>query len=255
MAAKSGATGIYAGSTADAFNADAANGAVGASEDALELEAEVIESDCVECASGAEDGEGDVESAAGNNNGSTGSGESSGDDNGSGTSADDDSGQAPIEVELTVAKKLASDMHDKYMRLQAEWDNFRKRTASEREQERIRASEKLVVDLLPVLDDLDRAIDHAKESGEGGTLTDGVEAIRTKFLNILAKSKVQEIEALMQPLDLEKHQAVGTQDDSSVPEETVVQVFQKGYVMGEKVLRPAMVITSKGGAPRPKEEN
>lgn len=162
--------------------------------------------------------------------------------------------ETPIEVELAVAKKLAADMHDKYMRLQAEWDNFRKRTANEREQERVRASEKLVIDLLPILDDLDRAIDHARESGEGGTLTDGVDAIRNKFLNILKKSKVKEIAALNEPLDLEKHQAVGTQDDESVPEETVIQVFQKGYTMGEKVLRPAMVITSKGGPARPKED-
>lgn len=160
----------------------------------------------------------------------------------------------PVEVELVAAKKLASDMHDKYMRLQAEWDNFRKRTASEREQERVRASEKLVKDLLPVLDDLDRAIDHARESGEGGTLTDGVDAIRSKFLNILGKSKVEEIPALNEALDLEKHQAVGTAEDASVPEETVVQVFQKGYTMGEKVLRPAMVITSTGGPARPKED-
>ena len=145
-------------------------------------------------------------------------------------------------------------MHDKFMRLQAEWDNFRKRTASEREQERIRASEKLVKDLLPVLDDLDRAIDHARESGEGGTLTDGVDAIRSKFLNILGKSKVEEISALNEALDLEKHQAVGTTEDESVPEETVVQVFQKGYTMGEKVLRPAMVITSTGGPARPKDD-
>ena len=168
--------------------------------------------------------------------------------------AEDSSGQTPIEVELVAAKKLASDMHDKYMRLQAEWDNFRKRTASEREQERIRASEKLVKDLLPVLDDLDRAIDHARESGEGGTLTDGVDAIRSKFLNILGKSKVEEISALNEALDLEKHQAVGTTEDESVPEETVVQVFQKGYTMGEKVLRPAMVITSTGGPARPKDD-
>ncbi len=168
--------------------------------------------------------------------------------------AEDSSGQTPIEVELVAAKKLASDMHDKFMRLQAEWDNFRKRTASEREQERIRASEKLVKDLLPVLDDLDRAIDHARESGEGGTLTDGVDAIRSKFLNILGKSKVEEISALNEALDLEKHQAVGTTEDESVPEETVVQVFQKGYTMGEKVLRPAMVITSTGGPARPKDD-
>ena len=81
---------------------------------------------------------------------------------------------------FTAIKKEVTDLRDKYARLQAEWDNYRKRTAAERKQERIRASENLVTDLLPVLDDLERAIKHAKDSGEGGSLTEGVEAVQTK---------------------------------------------------------------------------
>lgn len=140
-----------------------------------------------------------------------------------------------------------TELRDRYARLQAEWDNYRKRTQAEREQERVRASENLVVDLLPVLDDLERAINHAKESGEGGTLTGGVEAIQNKFLQILEKHKVQQIEALGKPFDAMQDQAVGTEEDPSVPEETVVKVFQQGYRMGERVIRPAMVVTSTGG--------
>ena len=142
-------------------------------------------------------------------------------------------------------------MRDKYARLQAEWDNYRKRTATERDSERKRAAEKLVTDLLPVLDDLERAIKHAKESGEGGNLTEGVEAIQSKFLQILGKYYVQQIKAEGEPFDAMKHQAVGTQEDASVPEETVVQVYQQGYEMGDRVIRPAMVVTSVGGPARP----
>ena len=147
-------------------------------------------------------------------------------------------------------KAEVTELRDRYARLQAEWDNYRKRTQAEREQERIRASEKLVMDLLPVLDDLERAIAHAKETGEGGTLTDGVEAIQNKFLQILEKHKVTQIPAMGEPFDAMVYQAVGTEEDPSVPEETVVKVFQQGYRMGDRVIRPAMVVTSTGGPAR-----
>ena len=143
-----------------------------------------------------------------------------------------------------------TELRDRYARLQAEWDNYRKRTQAERESERVRASENLVMDLLPLLDDLERAIKHARETGEGGTLTDGVEAIQNKFLQILEKHKVTQIDALDKPFDAMQHQAVGTEEDPSVPEETVVKVFQQGYRMGERVIRPAMVVTSTGGPAR-----
>ena len=106
------------------------------------------------------------------------------------------------------------------------------------------------MDLLPLLDDLERAIKHARETGEGGNLTDGVEAIQNKFLQILEKHKVTQIAALDEPFDAMQHQAVGTEEDASVPEETVVKVFQQGYRMGERVIRPAMVVTSTGGPAR-----
>lgn len=158
--------------------------------------------------------------------------------------ADGDVEPAEEVDELAKAQQEAADARDSYLRLKAEWDNFRKRTAAEREAEKLRASEKLVKDLIPVIDDLERAIEHAKQTGEGGTLTEGVEAVTVKFLQILGKSKVEQIEALGQPFDPNKHQAVGTQPDDTVPEETVVAVYQKGYQMGERILRPAMVVTS-----------
>ena len=155
---------------------------------------------------------------------------------------------------FTAIQQEVTDLRDRYARLQAEWDNYRKRTEANRAQERIRASEKLVTDLLPVLDDLERAIAHARESGDGGSLTDGVEAIQGKLLQILGKHKVQQVPAKGEPFDAMKHQAVGVQEDASVPEETVVEVYQQGYSMGERVLRPAMVVTSTGGPARPAGE-
>ena len=148
------------------------------------------------------------------------------------------------EDELAKAKAEAAEMRDQYLRLQAEWDNFRKRTAAERESEKVRASEKLVKDLVPVVDDLERALEHAQQAGDGGSLTAGVEAVTNKFLQILSKHKVEQIKAEGEPFDPMRHQAVGTQPDPTVPEETVVNVYQKGYQMGDRVLRPAMVVTS-----------
>lgn len=178
--------------------------------------------------------------------------------------ADEDAGQAddvaedadesdgPNIFEAITAE--VTELRDKYARLQAEWDNFRKRTAAERKSERDRAAEGLVTDLLPVLDDLERAINHARESGEGGTLTDGVEAIQNKFLQILGKHKVEQLRAQGEAFDATRHQAVGVEEDASVPEETVVKVYQQGYTMGDRVIRPAMVVTSTGGPERKAEE-
>jgi molecular chaperone GrpE len=144
--------------------------------------------------------------------------------------------------ELEKAKSDAADMRDKYLRLQAEWDNFRKRTAQERADERARAAERLVRELLPVVDDLERAVAAADDS-----VKEGIQAIATKMASVLDKEGVKSIEALDQPFDADKHNAVSTREDTSVPNETVVEVYQKGYTMGEKVIRPAMVVTSTGG--------
>lgn len=151
---------------------------------------------------------------------------------------------------FTAIKQEVTDLRDRYARLQAEWDNYRKRTAAERDAERVRASESLVKDILPVIDDLERAVKHAKDSGDGGSLTEGVEAIMGKMLQVLGKHKVVQIEADGQPFDAMQHQAVGTQEDAEVPEETVVQVYQQGYKMGDRVIRPSMVVTSTGGPAR-----
>lgn len=160
--------------------------------------------------------------------------------------------EAPNLFEAITAE--VQELRDRYARLQAEWDNFRKRTAAERKSERERAAESLVTDLLPVLDDLERAINHARESGDGGSLTDGVEAIQGKFLQILGKHKVEQLKAQGEPFDAMQHQAVGTEEDEDVPEETVVKVYQQGYRMGDRVIRPAMVVTSTGGPQREAEE-
>lgn len=163
--------------------------------------------------------------------------------------------EAPTNDELMEkAQAEAKDWQDKYLRLHAEWDTYRRRTAEQREQERLRAGEKLVEKLLPVIDDFERTIDYAEKNGEAG-LIDGVKAVHSKFVNVLETGGVQVINPAGQAFDALECQAVATVDDASVPDETVHEVYQKGYKMGTKVLRAAMVTVTTGGPKRPKPES
>lgn len=163
--------------------------------------------------------------------------------------------EAPTNDELVEkAQAEAKDWQDKYLRLHAEWDTYRRRTAEQREQERLRAGEKLVEKLLPVIDDFERTIDYAEKNGEAG-LIDGVKAVHSKFVNVLETGGVQVINPAGQAFDALECQAVATVDDASMPDETVHEVYQKGYKMGTKVLRAAMVTVTTGGPKRPKPES
>ena len=163
--------------------------------------------------------------------------------------------EAPTNDELVEkAQAEAKDWQDKYLRLHAEWATYRRRTAEQREQERLRAGEKLVEKLLPVIDDFERTIDYAEKNGEAG-LIDGVKAVHSKFVNVLETGGVQIINPAGQAFDALECQAVATVDDASVPDETVHEVYQKGYKMGTKVLRAAMVTVTTGGPKRPKPES
>lgn len=163
--------------------------------------------------------------------------------------------EAPTNDELVEkAQAETKDWQDKYLRLHAEWDTYRRRTAEQREQERLRAGEKLVEKLLPVIDDFERTIDYAEKNGEAG-LIDGVKAVHSKFVNVLETGGVQVINPAGQAFDALECQAVATVDDASVPDETVHEVYQKGYKMGTKVLRAAMVTVTTGGPKRPKPES
>ena len=152
---------------------------------------------------------------------------------------------------LKKAQADAAEWQDKFVRLHAEWDTYRRRTAEQREAEKSRAAEKLVTNLLPVIDDFERTIDYATNNGEAGLLG-GVEAVHAKLLGVLQKDGVQIIDPKGQAFDALEAQAVATVDDASVPDETVAEVYQKGYRLGAKVLRPAMVTVTTGGPKREK---
>ena len=164
---------------------------------------------------------------------------------------------ADVEDQLEAAKKEASDAKERMLRLQADWDNYRRRTAAERLAEKERAAEKLVCDLLPVIDDMERAIEHAGTTDDDAQLkqfVDGVSAVHAKMLSVLSKEGVEPIDPVGEPFEPLSHQAVGRVEDKEAFDETVAQVYQKGYRMGDKVIRTAMVTVTYGGPKRPAEE-
>ena len=164
---------------------------------------------------------------------------------------------ASVSDDIEAAKAEAAASADRLSRLQADWENYRRRTERDRVTERERACEGLVKDLLPAIDDLERAIAHAQVSAEGNDvaqqLADGVSAVHEKVVSVLEKQGVEVIDPAGQPFNPMDHQAVGRVENADEYDETVADVYQKGYRMGGKVVRPAMVTVTYGGAKRPVE--
>ena len=151
--------------------------------------------------------------------------------------------------ELKRVQAEAADWQDKYVRLHAEWDTYRRRMKEQQKEDRARATEKLVSNLIPILDDFERTVDYAEANGEGG-LIDGVKAVQTKLFDTLVKDGLEVINPVGEAYNALEAQAVATVDDPSTFDETVAQVYQKGYRMGNKVLRAAMVTVTTGGPKR-----
>jgi molecular chaperone GrpE len=155
-----------------------------------------------------------------------------------------------LEAELERARTEAASHMDTALRLQAEFDNYRKRVAREKADLSSRAAERVVSELLPVLDNLERAIDHTLEGGELDQLLKGVEMVHQQVGDVFTKEGVQIVDPFGEAFDPLVHQAVGTQEDPGVPDQTCVKVLQRGYLLGGRVVRPAMVIVSHGGPAR-----
>ena len=157
-------------------------------------------------------------------------------------------------ADIENARAEAQAANERYMRLQAEWDNFRKRTAREREEEKSRAAEALVTKLLPVVDDLERSLDHAAKSapeGEFGEFVGGIQAVYAKLIDVLDRTGVTAIDPAGKPFDMNENQAIAQVEDPTVPANTVRDVYQKGYRMGGRIIRTAMVTVTKGGPAQP----
>lgn len=144
-----------------------------------------------------------------------------------------------LEAELEKKEKELTEANDKYMRLFAEYDNFRKRSAKEKEGIYADAYIDALTQILPVLDNLERAA--AFEGADAATLAKGLELTLKSFAETLSKMGVKEIEAAGKTFDPNLHNAVMHIDDENYGESEVVEVFARGYARGDKVLRHSMV--------------
>ena len=154
---------------------------------------------------------------------------------------------------LELARAEAADYRDRYLRLAAEMDNLRRRTARDVKDAKSYSVAGFARDMLAVSDNLRRALDaipaDARAAGDAGftALVEGVEMTERAMLSALERHGVQKLEPVGQKFDPNFHQAMFEVPNPEVPNNTVVQVVQAGYTIGERVLRPAMVGVAKGG--------
>jgi molecular chaperone GrpE len=148
--------------------------------------------------------------------------------------------------ELAAKDEELKSLNNKYLRLAAEFDNY-KRLAQRDQRDQIRfGNEQLLKELLPVVDNLERAIKAAKDGPAAGGLVQGVDLTLKQLQGVLGKFGVQSIPTMGQPFDPSGHQAVATVSSTDVPDQHVVEEFQRGYRLHDRILRPAMVTVSSG---------
>ncbi len=154
---------------------------------------------------------------------------------------------APSGSETTSMSELQKELQasrDQALRVQAELENFRKRAQRDLEEERRYAQLPLIRDLLPVLDNVERAIEAAEKGGDATGLLTGFKMVAQQLTDTLTRHQCQRIEALHQPFDPALHEAIAQQPSDAFPAHTVLAVAQAGYRLHDRVVRPSQVIVS-----------
>jgi molecular chaperone GrpE len=182
-----------------------------------------------------------VSSAEGNHPGGAGRGKPAQTASGPETSFDE---AGKLEELLKEKTGEAEAYYDKLQRLQADFENYKKRVGRERAEYIKQANEDLIVELLQVLDDLERAVALVGENSTGEQLTEGIRLIESKFKDILGKTGLQEIEALGKEFDPNYHEAVMTTPAEGDEDNRIIEELQKGYLLSEKVIRPTKVVVA-----------
>ncbi len=153
---------------------------------------------------------------------------------------------ANLAAEYDAYKAESEAQHDQMLRTIAEFDNSRKRAEREKEESLKYALESFVKELIPTIDSIERAIQSTKESQDVDALAEGVEMIYKGLLSTLEKRGVTPIEAVNEPFDPMQHEAIMHVESEEVPENNVIEEWQKGYMLHNRVIRPSMVSVSKG---------
>lgn len=147
---------------------------------------------------------------------------------------------------LKAAKEESIENYDRFLRISAEFENYKKRSAREMGEFRKFANESLIKDMLSVVDNLERAVDSSSTDNKASSaLVEGVNMTLKEILKIFEKFNVTPLESLKKPFDPNFHQAVISEESDDYDENTVINEFQKGYMIHERLLRPAMVVVSR----------
>jgi molecular chaperone GrpE len=164
------------------------------------------------------------------------------------SSLKDETRNASVQEESTAKAEEYQSLNDKYLRLAAEFDNY-KRLSQRDQRDQIRfGNEQLLKELLPVVDNMERAIKAARTNGGDSALVHGVELTLKQLSGVLVKFGVQAIDSIGQDFDPSAHQAVSYGPSEDVPANKVLDEFQKGYRLHDRILRAAMVSVSSGPA-------
>lgn len=150
-----------------------------------------------------------------------------------------------LAVELDVCKESLAEWEDKFLRLAADYDNYKKRSAREFGELIQNANEALIGQLIPIVDNFERALDAATSSEDLTSFHRGIEMIYQQLRKILEQQGVKEIAALNEPFDPNVHEALMVIEKEDMPPEMVVEEIEKGYMLNDKVLRPSKVAVSK----------
>lgn len=172
---------------------------------------------------------------------------------GSGGGGAEPSAKAGAAAGETLAQEVArlltekADLNDRLLRQVAEFENYKRRTRKENDEASTRGQEALLKELLPVLDNLDRALAATKatDGAAVATLVEGVKMVQKQFLVALERFSVKPFEAEGLPFDPQVHEAIQQVDSDKLPAGSVAMVFQRGYKLGARLLRPAMVAVVK----------
>lgn len=149
-----------------------------------------------------------------------------------------------VEARLAALEKEKKENWDRYLRAAADLENFRKRQRRELDDARFDAKSKILKEMLPVVDNLERAIEHATQQTGANPIVEGVQLVLRQFMSAFERLEVTPIEAAGQPFDPNLHEAISQAESDAAPG-TVVQVLQRGYRSGERLLRPALVVVAK----------
>ncbi|MCG8472442.1 MAG: nucleotide exchange factor GrpE [Desulfobacterales bacterium] len=161
-----------------------------------------------------------------------------------------------LQEKVKGAEAKAAENHDKLLRATAEFDNYKKRSLREFQESKKYANEAFIKQLLPVIDNLERAVEATSSETEdsGKVVVEGVKMTLSEIFKVFDKFNLKALESEGKPFDPNFHQAVIQEETDEVPENTVVKVMQKGYLLHDRLIRPAMVVVSKA-APKAVNED